>query len=122
MFYYFGKRYFLSTEESVKAKLFTALSSADKERITIVETGFKNNISAAQIAAELNATTFENEIKKHPKINYYLFDMFPDSVSDSPTIACALPCSASSPKTKMRCNSCGSASSTSHMQTLLFLT
>ena len=70
------KQYFLSTEESVKAKLFTALSSADKERITIVETGFKNNISAAQIAAELNAPQFENVIKEIQTKYYSLLQEF----------------------------------------------
>jgi hypothetical protein len=70
------KEYFLSNDESVKAKIFESLSDADKELLSIVETGFENNISATQIALQLNAHQFENEIKEIQAEYYSILQEF----------------------------------------------
>lgn len=70
------REYFLSTDESVKAKIFDSLSDADKERLSNIENGFDNNISATQIAIELNAPQFENEIKEIQNEYYSLLQKF----------------------------------------------
>ena len=58
------KKYFLSTDESVKDEIFSSLSDADKECLSVLENGFDNNISTAEIAVTINAVEFENEIKQ----------------------------------------------------------
>jgi hypothetical protein len=70
------REYFLSTDKSVKAKIFESLSDADKQSLTIVEKGFENNISALHIALQLNAPQFENEIKEIQTEYYSLLQKF----------------------------------------------
>lgn len=70
------REYFLSTDESVKAKIFESLSDADKQSLTIVEKGFENNIVALHIALQLNAHQFENEIKEIQTEYYSLLQDF----------------------------------------------
>ena len=70
------KQYFLSVDEIDKAKIFDSLTDAEKESLSIIETSFANNISAAQIALELNAPQFENVIKEIQTKYYSLLQEF----------------------------------------------